>query len=213
MMRTAVTVLLALLLASCESGSELSANEKALVDEIGFDEDTALALKSVGDSFERFQGVDDQYQPFDVDGLLVSTSSADAFETLVEVRRLVAGKGYSAYVYDLGFGFSADQIAIVPFSDDYEYLATVRVDGINYDISHDDVINRYREWDESYDLALLGANFEWLEAEIRVEPASWSRFAEQVYEFCPDVVDQGAGTVEALAEEMERSRHLYLWWD
>jgi len=38
-------------------------------------------------------------------------------------------------------------------------------------------------------------------------------FAEEVYQFCPDVVDQGAGSIDALAEEMKRTNALFLWWD
>ena len=38
-------------------------------------------------------------------------------------------------------------------------------------------------------------------------------FAREVYAFCPDVVDQGTETVEALAAEMKQENTVYLWWD
>jgi hypothetical protein len=38
-------------------------------------------------------------------------------------------------------------------------------------------------------------------------------FAKEVYQFCPDVVDQGTETVEALASERKRTNRVYLWWD
>jgi hypothetical protein len=34
-----------------------------------------------------------------------------------------------------------------------------------------------------------------------------------MYEFCPDIVDQGVGTVARLAQELSKSRKLYFWWD
>jgi hypothetical protein len=34
-----------------------------------------------------------------------------------------------------------------------------------------------------------------------------------MYDFCPDIVDQGVGSVKALATELRRSRSLYFWWD
>jgi hypothetical protein len=37
--------------------------------------------------------------------------------------------------------------------------------------------------------------------------------AEEIYSMCPDVVDQGTGTVEELAREMKESKLLYFWWD
>lgn len=204
-------VLTLIALVGCEA--ELNQNDLKLVAEIGFDADTALRIKTHGDSLKRFQGLNDEHEPTDVDGLLVSTSTIDAYETLRKLRDELVGSGYAAYIYDLGFGFGPDRIAVVPYGNDYEYLAAVRLSGINYDISHEDVIARYKEWDEKYDLDLLGANFEWLEAEIAIAPESWMQFAKRVYAFCPDVVDQGTGTVAALAKEMERSGRLYLWWD
>jgi hypothetical protein len=37
--------------------------------------------------------------------------------------------------------------------------------------------------------------------------------ARRFYAFCPDIVDQGAETVEALARELVESQRLYCWWD
>jgi len=36
---------------------------------------------------------------------------------------------------------------------------------------------------------------------------------KELYDFCPDIVDQGTGTMEALKLEITRTRELYLWWD
>ena len=52
-----------------------------------------------------------------------------------------------------------------------------------------------------------------VEAVFVKQPADMDAFAREVYEFCPDVVEQGVGTVKALADEMRRSGILYLWWD
>ena len=48
--------------------------------------------------------------------------------------------------------------------------------------------------------------------------APWTRddahnLAQRMYEFCPDIVDQGRGDVEALAESLARSDDLFFWWD
>ena len=57
------------------------------------------------------------------------------------------------------------------------------------------------------------ADFDFVEAVFVKQPAGMDAFAREVYEFCPDVVEQGVGTVKALADEMRRSGTLYLWWD
>jgi len=70
-----------------------------------------------------------------------------------------------------------------------------------------------KTWDSAYGLRFRGVGFDWVEAEFTRQPSDMMSFAKQVYKFCPDVVDQGAGTVEKLAAEMARTNALYLWWD
>ena len=40
------------------------------------------------------------------------------------------------------------------------------------------------------------------------------RLARRMYRFCPDIVDQGVGTVAALAKSLKEDKpQLYFWWD
>ena len=38
-------------------------------------------------------------------------------------------------------------------------------------------------------------------------------FAQEMYEFCPDIVEQGTGSIEELIEEIKETKKLALWWD
>jgi hypothetical protein len=80
-------------------------------------------------------------------------------------------------------------------------------------LDHAKVLERYTQWAEKYGLRLVGAGSDWIEAEFTRPPSDWKVFAAEVYEFCPDVVDQGTGSVPALAEEMKAQNAVYLWWD
>ncbi len=75
------------------------------------------------------------------------------------------------------------------------------------------VIARLKKWDAEFGLVLSGVGFDWMEAQFQRQPANMLEFAKEVYAFCPDVVDQGTETVEALAKEMKRTNTLFLWWD
>jgi hypothetical protein len=54
---------------------------------------------------------------------------------------------------------------------------------------------------------------DWAEANFIQKPTNMTKFAQELYEFCPDVVDQGAGSIEELEKEMNAFDILYLWWD
>lgn len=34
-----------------------------------------------------------------------------------------------------------------------------------------------------------------------------------MYEFCPDIVEQGTESIEELVEEIKKTKKLFLWWD
>ncbi|MFD1436224.1 DUF4253 domain-containing protein [Kroppenstedtia eburnea] len=36
---------------------------------------------------------------------------------------------------------------------------------------------------------------------------------ERLYELCPDIVNQGVGSMEALIEFVEITGRVWLWWD
>ena len=75
------------------------------------------------------------------------------------------------------------------------------------------ILARAKKWDARFGLVLRGAGFDWLEAEFVRPPKDMLELAKEVYEFCPDVVDQGTETVKVLATEMKRTSAVYLWWD
>jgi hypothetical protein len=38
-------------------------------------------------------------------------------------------------------------------------------------------------------------------------------FCKDLYKFCPDIVDQGVGSVAALEIVIEIAQEVFLWWD
>jgi hypothetical protein len=52
-----------------------------------------------------------------------------------------------------------------------------------------------------------------IQLRFRSMPKDLHAFAQRVARFCPDVVEQGVGTVEALEKAMRQARGVFLWWD
>lgn len=214
-MRT-LTVFLTLMIFGCSSESmvdDLTAEEMALVSELGFDPDVALQIRRHGESLERLRGLNDKWEEVDANGLILMTAPERGEEILKTLRSALVTTGYTAYINDQGFGFGPDSIALLKNADPFVYLGIVGINGINYEIEHADVLRRLRVWDDQYGLNLVGAGFDWVQAEFSNPPNDWMSFAEEVYEFCPDVVDQGSGSIKSLASELRQINGVYLWWD
>jgi hypothetical protein len=191
-----------LLFACSAFAATLTAEEAKLVSGFGMEAKIATQLKQEGTTIERF----------DADGIVIAALPGTGDAALAQVRLRLHGTPFRAYLDERHYGYGPDRIAIVR-TDDLGYLAIVRTAGVNHDVSHDQVVARYKAWDAKYGLVLVGAGQDWLEATFRTPPNDWLAFAKEVAAFCPDVVEQGTGSVEALAKEMSESDSVYLWWD
>lgn len=202
-----------LLLAGCAPAkAELTTAEQAMAVEAGVEPAIAAKTKELAASIERLKGMTPDFSEVDANGIVVNTKPKDGRAVLAKLRPRLVGTDYRAYLRDEAHGYGPDQVAVLK-ADDHAYLALVRTDAINYDKDHEAVMKQYRQWEKQYDLKLVGAGQDWMEAEIRNPPKDWLAFAKEVYAFCPDIVDQGTGDVASLAAEMKRSDTLYLWWD
>lgn len=84
--------------------------------------------------------------------------------------------------------------------------------GMNHGLETEDVIEKLATWHRTYGVDIFHAETDTIEFALSREPTDRMAFANELYEFCPDIVDQGVGSIEALAESFEVP-HVYLWWD
>ena len=193
--------------------ADLTEADRILATEIGFDENILLTIRKLGSEPIRMEGIDEEYETILADGFTIEVHQDKARGVIRDLRQEYADSGYLIFLQEVHFGFQPDRVGILRSTDKYDVLRVRRTNGINYDLSDEDVISKIREWDERYGLDFTGADFDWFEAAFETPPKDYAKFAREVYAFCPDIVDQGAGSVEELAKEIERTKSVYLWWD
>ena len=193
---------------------QLTAEDRALASATGLPESLVLEAKKQGDELRRLEGINDEGDPTQLAGVTIDIPHRDSLEAAKALQE-AAPPGYFAFVSERNFGFGGegDWVSVMKAADPYEVILAMGTNGWNYDISPAMVASRLKEWDERFGLVFRGIGFDWLEAEFKTPPADMQAFAEEVYKFCPDVVDQGTDTVEALAREMKSENMVYLWWD
>jgi hypothetical protein len=128
-------------------------------------------------------------------------------------RKRLKEKGYLIFTSEDNFSMKNDKVAVLRAKDQFEILLTMQTDGVNYDLDNAMIIEKLKAWNGKAPFEIVGAGMDWLEARFVEQPEDMLAFSEEVYEFCPDVVDQGTETVQALAAEMKKTNTLYLWWD
>ena len=206
-MRTCAVAVLALVLASNVSAQDRSG-------------ETAPSLLSF---VERVSGKSvREYMTYDFgrarssEAVSIVAAEDEALDLAAELR---AGldEGYSAFLgTDLWLGDEAHpgevEVVVAPIQEKWDILRLARTDAVNYDMQTEDVISWLAERDSMLQLDILQANTDTVFAALGAVPADMDSFLAELYEFCPDIVDQGVGSVEALSEMID-ARVLYLWWD
>jgi hypothetical protein len=203
----------------------LTNDEKAICDTLQIDTTIIKDIRQFNvNKIERFhyslskiitKDSEIEADPILLKGLVFSETNAQSYALVFSLKDKFKEKGYYIFLLENNFNINnkPDNIGVLKTTDKYAVLKQIATDGINYDITNDSLISIIKNFDKKYSLELIGASGDWCEFVIHNEPKSWTQFAKEVYKICPDVVDQGAGTVQALADEMKKTKRLYFWWD
>jgi hypothetical protein len=123
-------------------------------------------------------------------------------------------RGCYLFRYDQNFGIAGqpDKVGLLPTTDKYAVMAALDTNGDNYDIGTAGVIAWMKEMEQEQPYVLTGIGFDYMEGYFTGPVKDPDALAKRMYEFCPDIVDQGVETVGKLAREL-RKGSLYFWWD
>jgi hypothetical protein len=123
-------------------------------------------------------------------------------------------RGFYLFRYDQNFGISGqpDKVGLLPTTDKYAVMAALDTNGDNYSIGTAGVIAWMKELEQEQPYVLTGIGFDYMEGYFTGPVKDPDALAKRMYQFCPDIVDQGVETVGKLARELQKGS-LYFWWD
>lgn len=86
---------------------------------------------------------------------------------------------------------------------------------VNYDISDTELSAVLRSWEDRFGAVLTTVDFDAIEVEVTRPPGADLAVpvGYEHYGFCPDNIDQGAGTLSAYARQISDTRTWDFWWD
>jgi hypothetical protein len=107
-------------------------------------------------------------------------------------------------------------IAKVPTAKSYEVPAWLKLGDWNECPSADQHVVMHRYWHENYGANIISATGDIIECTVERPPGTREEaiaLAREQFVYCPDIVDQGCGTVAQLAATLKDSGVWYFWWD
>jgi hypothetical protein len=204
----------ALLMAAGNTPVTLSQQAETIAKTIKFDHRVLILVKEeTGESIHRLIGYDEKGYQIVADGIYVPIPEDKTDFILDSLRKKLAPLKYMAFVVEINGAIKTDKIGIVKGTDQYDILRIMYTNGDDYDITNQDIIERLKEWEKTSPFDIIGADNDWVEIEFKTLPKDLKSFAQEVYDFSPDTVDQGPGSAAELANEIQQTKRLFLWWD
>lgn len=105
------------------------------------------------------------------------------------------------------------ELVLGPGGSQFDALRLAATDACNHDLGTEELISKLEEYDEEHGIDVYLAETDTVEFALLSIPEDLPAFAADLYEFCPDIVDQGIGSVAELAEVVGAFGVVYLWWD
>jgi hypothetical protein len=200
--------------AATDSVVTLSPAEEQLAVQIGFEKDVLLLVKeSTRNPPHRLSGYDEDGYQIMANGFVATVVRSQSDQVLWSLRERLKPRKYMAFLIESINALKTDKIAIIKGTDPFDILTIMHTNGDDDDVSHDDVVNKLKQWGKRCPFEIVGAENDWVEIEFRIMPRDLKAFVEEVYEFCPDAVGEGAGNVTRLIKEIDTTKRLMLWWE
>lgn len=133
--------------------------------------------------------------------------------TIAEMHPDVVELGYQIFLSEANFGFEDDEITLFQSTDPYDILRMRGTNAVNFDLYTNDIIAKLKEWNHRLDFRIAAAGFDSVGIVLEDLPQDVEAFAKEVFEFCPDTVEQGAGSLKELVKVIKTTRNIWMWWD
>lgn len=198
----------------CGKKQLLTERERDICQAISFDVKIAELIKQkTKDSIVQIPEISEYGEVLNGkgNGLCSVVDENTGFDFVLKEKENFKAMGYLLFVFE--DDQSKKYLTSIKGQDELDIVRWRQTNGINHDKENKDIVEKLKTWKQQNDFVILGVSMDWLQFQFKTMPADIDSFANEVYEFCPDIVDQGAGDIPTLISEIKRMKGLYLWWD
>lgn len=209
-------LLMALIMTSFGCGQKklLTENEIKICQGISFDQGLAERIKSkTNQNIQSTPGINELGEILESKGtgLCSEVEEKVGYEFVLKEKERFRNSGYLLFVFENDE--NQKFIGSIKGVDELDIIKWRQTNGINYGHENKDIIAKLQSWKQHNDFIIIGASMDWIHLQFKTMPNDIESFAKDVYEFCPDAIDQGAGDMPTLIKLIEEMNGVYLWWD
>lgn len=148
----------------------------------------------------------------------VLVDAIDAYEIITSLRsklgnELITFIGTTNFLSDDAPEDGMVEVVLGKGESQFDILRIAETDACNYDMMTEELIEKLQEYDRAFGIDITQAETDTVQFFLKNEPEDWKWFCKDLYDFCPDIVDQGCGNLEVLENEIKKRKAVFLWWD
>jgi hypothetical protein len=80
-----------------------------------------------------------------------------------------------------------------------------RTSGVNYNLSNEDILKKLEAWDSQYGIEISDVAHNKMLVTFISLPADLEELAKDIYDFCPDVIEQHFGVMDEMVDMMDET--------
>jgi hypothetical protein len=145
--------------------------------------------------------------------IYVDVSKNKRSKALENLKKIFKDTDYQVFYTSVGYDNAPEKICILRSKDKYESLKALNTNSVNYDVDTDTLIKKLQDWDTELGIDIMGLDGDWVDIKFKKLPHDIEKFANDIYKFCPDSVDQGVGDIDELSKLLKEDKQIFLWWD
>lgn len=200
----------------CVDKKELTKPELKLLNKLGLNAELIVDLKTIThNDIKQLPAIEaetgEMIETETFAGIYSESSTKKGFEIVNELKPKFKKKGYLVFYIEGENG--TQRISIIKGKDELDILRYRKTNGANYNLESKDVLQKISEWQSKYGVTVIGCSQDYVEIKFDTLPQNMDEFANEVYKFCPDSVEQGVGDVKSLKEYIISQKGIWLWWD
>ncbi len=144
-------------------------------------------------------------------GFNVRTRRAD--EIIENLAASLRSRGFLIFRSEQNYGAVTDIVTVIRGSSSYDILRIQKTEAPNYHLTTKAIIAWLRDQQKLGAFVVTGAGSDWVEARFIRQPRNLRAFAAKVAGFAPDVLREGNGSTEKLADAIGTTNGFRLVWD
>jgi len=104
-------------------------------------------------------------------------------------------------------------LAMIKSQNELDIIRWRQTSAGNYNLKNEDIIAKLTKWKTLFDFSIIDVGEDYFDLKPISLPSNVDKMSDEMYEFCPDIVDQGFEDIIALKNELQQKNILQFWWD